>query len=232
MPRPPLAPACLALLLGLAAPVVSQAQAPVLSPAGEGAETQRLIEQLRPRTRGIRLPSGEDAVAAPAGRPGDDPAAAAAPAAPPPTAEGPALAGNAAVPPPRPGTPETPRLTTAPPEVPAVSITVHFATGSATLSPDAVKALAPLGRALNSEALGPYRFRIEGHTDTVGSEALNQSLSGRRALAVRELLVRQFGVNPARLEAVGYGQTQLLVPTPDQVPEPRNRRVQVLNLGG
>ncbi|WBV44967.1 OmpA family protein [Pseudoroseomonas cervicalis] len=231
MPRPPLAPACLALLLGLSVPVVAQAQAPVLSPAGEGAETQRLIEQLRPRTRGIRLPSGDDATAAPAGRPGED-LAAAAPVSPPPVAGGPALAGNAAPPPARPGPPEAPRLTTAPPDVPAVSITVHFATGSATLSPAAVKALAPLGRALNSEALGPYRFRIEGHTDTVGSEALNQSLSGRRALAVRELLVRQFGVNPARLEAVGYGQTQLLVPTPDQVPEPRNRRVQVLNLGG
>lgn len=230
MPRPPLAPACLALLAGLSLPAALHAQSPVLSPAGEGAETQRLIEQLRPRTRGIRLPSGDEAVAAPAGRPGE--AAAMPEAGPAPRQDSPALAGSAAPPPPRPGTPEAPRLTTAPPDVPAVSITVHFATGSASLSPEAVKALAPLGRALNSQALGPYRFRIEGHTDTVGSESMNQSLSGRRALAVRELLVRQFGVNPARLEAVGYGQTQLLVPTPDQVPEPRNRRVQVLNLGG
>ncbi|WP_160000722.1 OmpA family protein, partial [Roseomonas sp. 18066] len=124
------------------------------------------------------------------------------------------------------------RLTTAPVDVPAASITVHFGSGSAELSREAIRALAPLGEALNSKTLRPFRFRIEGHTDSVGPAAMNLALSGRRALAVRALLVRYYGVDPARLEAVGYGDSQLLVPTGPEVPEMANRRVQVLNLGG
>ena len=123
------------------------------------------------------------------------------------------------------------RETTAPEGVAAVSLTVHFATGSARLSRAAEATLEPLGEALNSPVLAGYRFRLEGHTDTVGSAAMNQALSERRAAAVRDYLVRRFGIDPARIEAVGLGETQLLVPTPDGQPEPRNRRVQVINLG-
>ncbi|GGG24583.1 membrane protein [Caldovatus sediminis] len=124
-----------------------------------------------------------------------------------------------------------PRDTTAPEGVPAISLMVHFATGSARLTPQAEAALAPLGQALNAPALAGYRFRVEGHTDSVGSAAYNQGLSERRAATVRDHLVRRFNIAPSRLEAVGYGETQLLVPTPDGHPEPRNRRVQVINLG-
>ncbi len=120
--------------------------------------------------------------------------------------------------------------TTAPPGVPALSMMVYFATGSATLSPRAELDLAQLGQALRSADLAPYRFRIEGHTDSVGDAYSNQLLSQRRAAAVRDYLVKRFGIDPARLEAVGLGETQLLVPTPDEYPEFRNRRVQVLNI--
>ncbi len=60
---------------------------------------------------------------------------------------------------------------------------------------------------------------------------MNQGLSERRAETVREVLVTRYGVAPARLEAVGLGETRLLVPTPDGRAEARNRRVQVINLG-
>ncbi|GGG20986.1 hypothetical protein GCM10010964_06490 [Caldovatus sediminis] len=193
----------------------------------------QLIERLRPpdgapQTRGIRVPG------APAATP-QDAAPAAAPAVGAPSAspagrkDEPAGAPVIAAPA-RPSAPQW-ADTTAPAGVPAVSITVTFATGSARLTPAAEAALAPLGRALNSPDLAPYRFRIEGHTDTVGSPAMNQALSERRANAVRDYLIQRFNVDPARLEAVGLGQTQLLVPTGDNVPEARNRRVQVLNLG-
>ncbi|MBR0674458.1 OmpA family protein, partial [Neoroseomonas soli] len=116
-------------------------------------------------------------------------------------------------------------------EAPSASITVMFATGSAMLTPEAERALAPLGRALASQELAGYRFRIEGHTDTVGDAGVNQALSERRAAAVREYLVNKFRVSPQRLEAIGLGETQLLVPTPPQTPNARNRRVQVVNIG-
>lgn len=123
-------------------------------------------------------------------------------------------------------------VTTAPPGVAAVSLTVNFATGSARLTPQAESVLDDLGRALGSAQLAPFRFRVEGHTDTVGSRALNQSLSEARAAAVRDYLVRRHGIAPARLEAIGLGEQQPLVATPDETPEARNRRVQILNLGG
>lgn len=121
---------------------------------------------------------------------------------------------------------------TAPAEAPAISLTVQFATGSSGLTPQATRVLDELGKALTSEDLRPYRFRIEGHTDTVGSSALNQALSERRANAVRSYLASNFGVEPSRLVAVGLGETRLAVPTGDNVDEPENRRVQIVNIGG
>ncbi len=49
-------------------------------------------------------------------------------------------------------------------------------------------------------------IRVEGHTDASGSEAYNQSLSERRAEAVKNALVQR-GVHPARILAIGYGES-------------------------
>lgn len=114
---------------------------------------------------------------------------------------------------------------------PSVNLTVDFANGSAQLTPQAKATLDQLGQALSSSTLASYRFRIEGHTDTVGSESYNQALSERRAEAVVAYLEAKFGVQPSRLQAIGMGEQGLLVPTPPQTPEPRNRRVQVVNMG-
>ncbi|HEY6458474.1 MAG: OmpA family protein [Acetobacteraceae bacterium] len=114
---------------------------------------------------------------------------------------------------------------------PAVNLTVNFASGSAELTPEAIRTLDALGSALASKDLAAYRFRIEGHTDTVGSRDYNHALSERRAKAVVDYVATKFGVDPSRLEAVGMGEDGLMVATPQQTPEPRNRRVQVVNLG-
>jgi OOP family OmpA-OmpF porin len=121
--------------------------------------------------------------------------------------------------------------TPAPAEAPTVSLTVEFATGSAQLTPQAMTTLNELGKALASTELAGDKFRIEGHTDTVGSRALNQTLSERRANSVVDYLGRKFAIDRSRLEPVGMGEEGLAVPTPPQTPEPRNRRVQVVNLG-
>ena len=57
--------------------------------------------------------------------------------------------------------------TAAPPGGPAVNLTVNFATGSAELTPEAVRTLDELGQALSSQDLAAYRFRIEGKTLTL-----------------------------------------------------------------
>lgn len=119
----------------------------------------------------------------------------------------------------------------APVKPPSVNLTVQFRSDSADLTPQAMRALDELGRALTSADLSAYRFRIEGHTDTVGTAESNKSLSERRAAAVAEYLEKKFAVSASRLETVGMGDTALLVATPPQTDEPRNRRVQVINIG-
>jgi outer membrane protein OmpA-like peptidoglycan-associated protein len=171
----------------------------------------QIINSLKPSgpltsgTRGIRpvAPPSGATTATPA-----TPAAAAAPAAKPAPAATEAAAG-----------------------APSVNLTVQFQTGSSQLTPQAMQALDELGKALTSAALSSYRFRIAGHTDTVGSAPLNKALSDQRAAAVASYLESKFGVAAARLETVGMGESQLLVQTPPQTPEPRNRRVQVINIG-
>ncbi len=114
---------------------------------------------------------------------------------------------------------------------PSANLTVNFASGSAALTPQAVQALNELGRALSSSALAGYRFRIEGHTDTVGTPESNRALSEERAQAVVAYITSHFGVDGSRLQAVGMGEEDLAVPTPPQTPDARNRRVLVVNLG-
>ncbi len=112
-----------------------------------------------------------------------------------------------------------------------VSITVEFRTGSAQLTPSAMRVLNSLGGALSSPRLAGDRFRIEGHTDTVGSPETNKTLSEQRAEAVVAYLTEKFHIDRSRLDPVGLGETELLVPTPPQTPDARNRRVRVVNLG-
>lgn len=200
--------------------------------AQDDPAARQLIERLRPsgnQTRGIRMPGSDTGTVTPP-PPTLTPAApqSAAPQSPAPRGSDPKPPGVAVNRPPPAAAPQT----TATDGVAAVSITVNFATGSATLTPQARASLAALGRALSSSELAPYRFRIEGHTDTVGDADLNMSLSQRRAEAVADFLRAQFQVMPDRLVAVGMGESQLLVPTPDHFPEARNRRVQVVNMGG
>jgi outer membrane protein OmpA-like peptidoglycan-associated protein len=68
---------------------------------------------------------------------------------------------------------------------------------------------------------------VVGHTDLVGTEAYNANLSSRRANYVRDLLVSS-GIKPKTLFVSSYGKARPLVPTKDQVPEPRNRRVEII----
>ena len=114
---------------------------------------------------------------------------------------------------------------------PAVSLNVLFATGSAELTPEAIQTLNDLGRALTNPSLTAYRFRVEGHTDTVGGRDFNKALSDRRAATVTQYLSDRFHIDPARLQPIGMGEDGLLVPTPDHTPESRNRRVLVVNIG-
>ena len=68
---------------------------------------------------------------------------------------------------------------------------------------------------------------VAGHTDLVGTEAYNIELSARRARHVRDLFVSS-GIKSSSVFVSYYGKAKPLVPTNDEVPEPRNRRVEVI----
>lgn len=68
---------------------------------------------------------------------------------------------------------------------------------------------------------------VIGHTDSVGSDQTNDTLARQRAETVRAQLIRR-GVPADNIQAIGRGKRELLVPTADNVAEPRNRRVEIL----
>jgi len=67
---------------------------------------------------------------------------------------------------------------------------------------------------------------VEGHTDSVGSDAYNQGLSERRASAVRDVLVNQYGVESGRVQAVGYGESRPVADNATADGRAINRRVE------
>lgn len=68
--------------------------------------------------------------------------------------------------------------------------------------------------------------QVEGHTDSTGSDEYNQNLSERRANAVRQVLIDRFGVSPARVSAVGYGESRPVASNDTAQGRERNRRVE------
>jgi len=110
-----------------------------------------------------------------------------------------------------------------------ITIAIAFEFNSALISPESFKAVGLMADALNSPYLQGSRFVIIGNTDAVGNREYNLKLSQERADAIREALIKPFGINPARLEAVGLGEEQLLDPAHPDAAE--NRRVQLVNVG-
>ncbi|WP_282603982.1 OmpA family protein [Paracoccus sp. PARArs4] len=104
---------------------------------------------------------------------------------------------------------------------------ITFETGSAAIRPDQAKQLSGLGNAIrDSIAENPSEvFLIEGHTDTVGSDAANLALSDRRAESVALALTEYFDVPPENLVTQGYGEQFLRVRSDGDIRE--NRRAAV-----
>lgn len=66
---------------------------------------------------------------------------------------------------------------------------------------------------------------LEGHTDSVGTDAYNQALSQRRANAVRQVMIERFGVPASRVSAEGFGESQPVASNESAAGRAQNRRV-------
>jgi len=107
---------------------------------------------------------------------------------------------------------------------------VNFATGKAIIQPESFPVLQEVGEILSKWP--ELRIEIGGHTDSRGSDAMNQTLSDARAHAVLDYMAVQFpGLHRDQFTAVGYGESEPIADNTTQLGMAKNRRVEfrVLN---
>ena len=102
---------------------------------------------------------------------------------------------------------------------------IEFDTGKATLKPESEKVLAQVLQLLKDQP--GWKLRIEGHTDSTGAKAANQTLSQQRAASVTDWLAGK-GVERTRLAPAGLGDTRPIADNSTDEGRARNRRVELV----
>ena len=108
------------------------------------------------------------------------------------------------------------------------SLLITFATNATELAAETQGQVDTLARALQSDTLAGFSFRVEGHADARGEAGANQRLSQLRAEAVMAYLTSRHGILPERLTAVGKGASEPL--NAARVDAPENRRVTIVTV--
>ena len=101
---------------------------------------------------------------------------------------------------------------------------LYFEKGSSHLTPESEALVTELLALVKSRSVPDVT--IAGHTDTTGTAESNIELGRSRAMLIRNRVVAA-GVDDSVVAVASHGEADLLVPTPDETPEPRNRRVEV-----
>lgn len=105
---------------------------------------------------------------------------------------------------------------------------VVFQTAKADLKPGAEARLQPLANYLRANP--EVKVRVDGHTDAQGADAYNQQLSQARAASVSSALATM-GIDRARIEAVGHGESEPVADNKTAAGRQQNRRVEVTLVG-
>jgi outer membrane protein OmpA-like peptidoglycan-associated protein len=103
---------------------------------------------------------------------------------------------------------------------------IYFDTGSDRVRPESSPTLKEIGAMLQEHA--DLKLLIEGHTDNSGSPEANQALSEKRAAAVRQALIGNYGIDAARLSAKGLGAAKPVAPNDTPEGRQNNRRVELV----
>ena len=107
---------------------------------------------------------------------------------------------------------------------PPVLYVLYFRTGSTDLVAESEKHIAQILQKVKDRQ--STDIRIVGHTDRVGQRVGNYTLALDRAQQIKGMLTSK-GVDPAFIEVESHGEDNPLIPTDNEAPEPRNRRVEV-----
>lgn len=102
--------------------------------------------------------------------------------------------------------------------------TILFDTGKSSIKAESTSVMVDIIQILSEYPTA--RFTVEGHTDSVGSAKLNQSLSESRANAVRDFLIDK-GIGASRLSAIGYGEDKPIATNNTRAGRKQNRRVEI-----
>lgn len=105
---------------------------------------------------------------------------------------------------------------------------LQFPSGKAELADKSEALLAKVDSAIQS--IGEAKVSVEGHTDSVGSKAINKKLSDERATAVENFLVKQGSVPSNKIDATGFGDSKPLASNKTKDGRAQNRRVDVVIL--
>lgn len=103
---------------------------------------------------------------------------------------------------------------------------ILFAVNSAQIKTESYGVLKEIAGILNEDK--SIKVKIVGHTDSDGDDAMNLELSKKRAEAVKNALVKDFGIDAGRLETDGKGEQEPLAPNTDAIAKANNRRVEFL----
>lgn len=109
-------------------------------------------------------------------------------------------------------------------EVARITLSVQFDFDQAVVKPEYFEDIRRVADflAANDDVVAT----LEGHTDSTGTDEYNQQLSDRRAAAVRQVLIDRFGVSPARISSVGYGESRPVTSNATSEGRAQNRRVE------
>jgi OOP family OmpA-OmpF porin len=105
-------------------------------------------------------------------------------------------------------------------------IALNFQSGKAIIEPNYFSLLTKLQRVI--KLLPEYRITVEGHTDNMGNDQMNQLLSTRRAQAVKSYLMANMGLVDNQIAAVGYGEGKPIASNESEFGRAQNRRIDVV----
>lgn len=105
----------------------------------------------------------------------------------------------------------------------SANLMINFDTNKAVVKKEYMSKLEAFANFLNKSE--PVNVIIEGHTDSVASDAYNQKLSEKRANAVMDILIKEYKVDAKRLKAVGYGETKPIADNKTKAGKAENRRM-------
>ncbi len=92
----------------------------------------------------------------------------------------------------------------------SISFPIKFDRNSSTLNPNSLTHLKQLGTLLNLEKMVNENIMIVGHTDSLGSDSHNLTLSKKRSQSVKDFLVSNYQIEPTRIKTSGKGESSTL----------------------